>query len=274
MRHNYLLLFTIVLTGAGLLFQSNASGPASNGNRATGAPGDGTACTTCHTGGAFGTISIDLSIKDTGGTEVTEYMPGATYDLTVTVNESMGSPSGYGFSMIGLFDSDDSNVGGWSNESSNAQLSTSAGRNYVEHDGASATNEFSVDWTAPSEGSGSVSFYIGANAVNLNGGNTEDNAALTSVSIAEMAGDTNDSIPAGISEDIVSQLGLFPNPAIGSVQLRGFDRGDAYSIWSANGELVSQDIIENTQIDVQDLPSGYYFIRKEATSAVLPFVKL
>ena len=274
MRHNYLYYTAVILFGIAVLLQSNASGPASNGNRATGAPGDGTACTTCHTGGSFGSVSIDLQTNDDQGNEVTEYIAGGDYDMTITVDHSAGNPSGFGFQMLCLQDSDNSNVPGWSNPSSNAQLSFSAGRNYVEHDGASSTNQFMVEWTAPSAGKGDLTFYLGANAVNLNGANSSDNAALSSVTIAEISGDTNDSIPAGINEEIISQLGLYPNPARNFVQLRGFDEGDLYSIFSATGSLEHQGIYRHGSINIQELPSGYYFIKKEESIRMLPLLKL
>ena len=87
------------------------------------------------------------------------------------MSNSAGTPDGYGFSMICL-DANDNNYNGWANASSNAQLSTSAGRNYVEHDGISSSNEFTVDWTAPSASTGDVTFYVGANAVNGADGNS------------------------------------------------------------------------------------------------------
>ena len=168
------------------LLTSNASGPASNGNRATGAPGDGSnTCVSCHNGnGNFGNVSIDLSMTDQNGNLKSEYVPDSVYEIKVTVNNSMGSPAGYGFQMICL-DSDDDNYDGWDNPSSNAQLSTSASRDYVEHDGISSSNEFTVDWTAPSEGSGEITFYVGANAVNGTGGTDMDRAAIDNFSFDE-----------------------------------------------------------------------------------------
>ena len=69
MRNNYLLISALAITTAGLLLTSNSSGPASNGNRATGAPGDATMCTSCHTGGSFGTVDIDLNVLDSAEME-------------------------------------------------------------------------------------------------------------------------------------------------------------------------------------------------------------
>ena len=75
MKKIYLSLITCGVLGI-VLLNSNAGGPASNGNRATGAPGDGSStCVTCHnSGGAFGNVTIDMSMKDANGNVKTEYI--------------------------------------------------------------------------------------------------------------------------------------------------------------------------------------------------------
>ena len=97
----------------------------------------------------LGNVSIDFEMTNASGAVVDAYKPDSVYSVKISVNNSMGTPAGYGFQMICLDDANDDNISGWSNPSSNAQLSTSAGRNYVEHDGISSTNVFAVDWTAP-----------------------------------------------------------------------------------------------------------------------------
>lgn len=267
MKHNYLLPIGILVLAGGILFQSNSSGPANNGNRATGAPGDGgTTCVTCHSGGSFGTVNIGLTINTDSGNAVTEYMPGATYSLAVDVSATSGTPSGYGFQMIALQDAGNTPTNSFQNAGSGVQLSTTASRQYAEHTSASGTGSFTVDWVAPASGAGDVTFYIGANAVNGNGINGGDNATLFDLTIAEMGGDTTDTTgngdPNGLFDATAApRLSVFPNPAVDVLQVNGLQEDDLTgSVYSLNGQLVKQTEMSNGTIDVADLESGVYVL--------------
>ena len=267
MKHRYLLPVALVATAAIVLFQSNASGPASNGNRATGAPGDGfNTCTSCHTGGSFGTVTIAMTIEDDSGNVVSEYEPNAVYSLNVSVSAAAGMPSGYGFQMIALKDSDDSPTNSFSNAGSGVQLSTTAGRQYAEHSSASATGSFTVDWTAPPAGSGDITFYLGGNAVNGNGLNSMDNAALNRFFLTEVAGDTTDTTggddwPEGLAElDQRPALRAFPIPVKEQLHLISDDTQTPFHVIDMNGRLVQQVSGDQRVIDVSNLTTGLYFL--------------
>ncbi|NQV53297.1 MAG: T9SS type A sorting domain-containing protein [Flavobacteriales bacterium] len=269
MKHNYLLLSSFILVIGGIILTSNANGPASNGNRATNAPGDGaTKCTSCHTGGSFGDVSIDLTVNDGNGAEVSEYAPDEVYSVSVNVSSSMGTPSGHGFQAIALEDAGDTPLNGFSNAGSGVQFSVSSSRQYAEHSGPSASGAFAFDWTAPSAGTGSVTFYMGANAVNVNGSNGGDNAVLFEVSFAEMA-DTNDTNsnqpPAGIFAISAQEAAIqvFPNPVQGIVQLKGLASNQIVEVYSIKGEwILSEKVMANT-MDLSSLQSGVYILRSE-----------
>lgn len=248
-----------------LLLQSYSGGPAANGARATGAPGDGsTTCVSCHGSGAFGTVSIDFTFVDANGNEQTEYVPDSTYDITVSVNHSMGNPAGFGFQMICL-DADDNNYDGWENPSGNAQLSTLSSRNYVEHDGMSTTNEFTVEWTAPSENTGDVTFYIGGNAVNNANGSGGDGADTDKFEIKEKDGGQGG--PNGLSEMVNNGFRLFPNPATGIINVEGLQISTSASILATDGTLIRKISARSTQVDISDLPKGWYILQSsERTS--------
>jgi len=277
MKTHLLTLSSLFVVGAFVLLQSNASGPAASGNRATGAPGDGAnSCVTCHNSGtSFGTVSISLDIQDGSGSTVTEYMPDSTYSLTVTVDASSGTPSGYGYSMICLDDANDDNYDGWSNASSGTGVTTSASRTYVEHTSTSSSNTFTVDWTAPSEGTGDMTFYIGANAVDATGNNQNDNAAIDNFSITEMIADTTDSIPTGIDlAQLDMKLSVYPNPMTNIVNIQGSVPGSKAQIYSINGNLVQELTLSNSSfVDVSEFETGVYFLRT-AENQVIRLVKL
>ena len=224
-----------------------------------GAPGDGgNTCVTCHNNsGSFGNVSIDFEMTNASGAVVDAYKPDSVYSVKISVNNSMGTPAGYGFQMICLDDANDDNISGWSNPSSNAQLSTSAGRNYVEHDGISSTNVFAVDWTAPETATGDVTFYLGANAVNGANGNGGDRAKIDKFTITEAPADT---IPTGLSKLENETIGFYPNPVSDVLYARHPDQSKVL-IYHVNGALLGERNIEGNQLDVSDLETGIYFFQ-------------
>ncbi|MEX2595813.1 MAG: choice-of-anchor V domain-containing protein, partial [Salibacteraceae bacterium] len=267
MKHRYTYFFSSIVLAAALILQSNANGPASNGNRATGAPGDGpNTCTSCHTGGSFGTVSVEFSMVDTAGNEVSEYAPNQVYTISVGVESSTGSPSGYGFQMIDIQNDGGNPIGGFSNPGTDTKLSNSSSRQYAEHSAPSVSGDFLVDWTAPDSGAGSVTFFLGANAVNGNGLNNLDNAVLADFSISELDGDTTDTdtVPDGVLENSIAknQMSVFPNPATDQIQLKGVKSSKfPISLYSINGDRISIINNDKAPIDISYLKSGVYFFK-------------
>ena len=147
-----LILGTGVL---GLALMSSSSGVAEiqNANR-TGEPGTSATCNQCHGGGNFG-ASTTISVLDpNSGQAVTEYLPGEQYVLEVAIG---GTSSRFGMQATAV-DAAGGNAGTFANPSSNTQLEDVSGRHIFEHNAASASNTFSVDWTAPATG-GDVTIY-------------------------------------------------------------------------------------------------------------------
>jgi len=159
-----------------LLFLANSSGPASNNNFYTGAPsvGGGTefTCNLCHNSGAgdYGEPQVSWNISATdGGTNITQYTPGQTYFVTVTVSEPMGAPAAYGFQSVFLDDPAmgiPQNAGTLVNPDINTQFFSTAERTYVEHNSRNATGEWKFQWTAPTPGVGNIKIYSVGNLVN------------------------------------------------------------------------------------------------------------
>jgi hypothetical protein len=269
MKKIYLSILSCGAIGI-ILLASNAGGPASSGNRATGAPGDGSStCVTCHnSGGAFGNVSIEMLMTDVNGNAKADYIADSVYDITITVTNAMGTPAGYGFQMICL-DGDDENYNGWANASSNAQLSTSAGRNYIEHDGISTSNEFSVEWTAPTVLTGDVTFYIGANAVNGASGNSNDNAALADFIVSEIEGEE----PNSVVELNQEGLAVYPNPTTGVINI-GNDQNASIQVFNTEGKLLQLETLNTNQIDLTNQPTGFYMLINKETGSSQKVSKL
>ncbi len=278
MKRLYIFPALLIAVGGTILLQSYSNGPAAQGFGATGAPGEsGNNCVTCHSGGSFNT-AVDIRLLD-GGNAVTEYEPGKTYDMEVEVTAASGTPSGYGFQLLSLLDSDNSNVSGWTNPSSNAKLSSANNRDYVEHNGTSATGTFSVEWTAPAAGSGDITFYGAGNAVNGNGATSGDSPIFGDLTIPEMVVDTVPTDTTDTTNSIYEldrmSLSIYPNPAIDVITITSDFNRTQVEILNINGQYVKSLVAtRDERIDVSDLEPGIYFVRLEGTQRMERILKL
>lgn len=194
MRHlfpsrNKSVLSFFLLSALYIILSSRSAGVASilNDDK-TGAPGTGGAtCGNCHSGGAYGTVSINIQLFAQGTTTpVPAYTPGTTYDMRVTVQGTSGAPGGYGFQMTCLTSTGNTPLAGYSNFATNVKqkavtTGTFNGRTYVEHSGVTTNNQFNFRWTAPAAGTGSVTFYASGIAVNNTGSTVGDNSGANSL---------------------------------------------------------------------------------------------
>jgi len=270
------LYFLLSILFLAYIFMGHSAGRADSQNWGnTGAPGDQNlangsprTCISCHGGNDF---NVDLGINLTGqnGALLTDtYIPGETYNVDVTINSAGGNtPSAYGFQILALTDADEQEVNTWSNPSTNAKIALAAntGRTYVEHDNPSTENTFSMEWTAPEAGAGSITFYSCGNGVNSNGSTSGDAAACTTFTIQE---DIDSSI-RGLTE-APFQVSINPNPVRDIVNINidsPIQDEFTLNILNLNGQLIeSQEWSlkrdENRlAIQVGDLPAGIYFLQ-------------
>lgn len=271
-----------------LLFMGNSGGRAATGMwGSTGAPGDQEAapgvpwtCQNCH-GGAIG-MTMDIEVFEVGtNTVVTEYVAGTTYDVKVTLNHMGGdAPAGYGFQIVSLIDADESDVAGWSNPSGSVQISTAAmtDRSYAEHDGMSVSNEFNVQWTAPTGSSGSVTFYAAGIGANGDGTSAADGGATASLSLQEMLVGINDVF------DLNVRVKVYPNPVTSYVNVEinsEFSGAVLAEIIDMQGRIIETRTIELTsgqneaRFEANHLNVGTYLVRLNKDNKILTtqFVK-
>ncbi len=238
------------------LMMSHSGGRATQfGEGNTGAPGDDAkVCSTCHNGGDFGT-DIQITLSDPEGTEVTEYLAGKTYTVTATISTTT-APGGYGLQMVGLTDIDDNNAGSLLNPSANAQLAEVAGRSYLEQAGLSSSNVFTAEWTAPAEGSGSVTFYAAGHAANGNGQSSGDQASQTSVAFGENVVEST----VDFENDLFT---ISPNPVLDFTTI-SLDRvvNGTVNIFSATGQIVLTTAINSDSqiVNLTDFAKGTYVV--------------
>lgn len=192
MKRNSLYLLVFLLSSVYFIATSSSNGRATAANSGnTGAPSESQVCGNCHNGGAFGAVNLTIQVFIQGTTTpVTAYVPGNTYDVRVTVQNSSGNPAGYGFQLTCLTSPGNSPLAGYTNLASNVKQKTVlvgavAGRTYVEHNGVLPNNQFNFRWTAPAAGTGSARMYSAGNAVNGNGSTGSDNGGSTSLILTE-----------------------------------------------------------------------------------------
>lgn len=280
------LIYTLFSLGlAFCLFQSSSSGRANAaGSGNTGAPGEATTCITCHGTNASVQVDLNIEIQNADGEIVTTYLPETTYNLKVSITPTMGEPAAYGFQMVSInapVDEDGEAINTWANASDNASIIdlSFVERTYVEHDGPSSTNEFTVEWTAPSEGAGVVTFYACGNGVNFNGSTSGDNADCQKLEFSEGIVSSTATQADGID------IQLAPNPAHDFVQLLSkLETSGSYSIqiFTLSGQLMQEQFHnlpsgeQNTRLDISQLPSGTYILRlgNPREAAHLKLVKL
>ena len=156
-RTQIALLSAAAVMAFALISSSSGVAEIQNQNR-TGELGSGTTCNLCHGGGNFG-ASVDINVLDpNSGQAVAEYLPGEQYVLEIAIQNTMGTPLRYGFQATSVIDASGENAGAFTNPSANTQLEVVAGRHIIEQNSVSASNTFTVDWTAPAAG-GDVTFY-------------------------------------------------------------------------------------------------------------------
>jgi len=246
-----LLLFGVfVLT-------SNRSGRANRiGQGVTGAPGElGQTCASvgCHFSGAFDP-DVVISLLDQNSEIVNSYLPNQSYSVQLKINHT-GFPTGYGFQIVSLLDSDNSGINTFANLNSQMQEIMVGNRQYVEQNNIINSDLITLNWTAPDEGSGPISFYGIGNAVNGNGEPSGDGASSATLSISEEIMSSNSNFIDGIS------MNIFPNPAIDFIKISAELDIKSVSLFNIQGQMVlsTEDVKNN--IKIENLNAGFYLIQ-------------
>jgi len=208
------------------LFTSSKDGRAGAANWGnTGAPGDQLTtsgqprvCQSCHNSSAI-QLNQTFEMTDAQGNPFDgSYTPGATYTVTVTNNVTVGNAARHGFQILCLTGGEGVEgveVSNWTAVSDNVQIATASntGRTYAEHWEPSISNEFEMEWIAPVEGTGEVTFYYVGAGVNNNNQTAGDGGTTNTITVSEgIESSTKDlTLDANVS--------IFPNPVGGSLNL-------------------------------------------------------
>lgn len=134
----------------------------------TGAPGEAN-CTQCHSGTAQSGTAVNQLIMLDGATAVTNYVPGGTYNMALSLN--VGDVK-EGFQSTVLDISTNSMAGDFPGTGGfGTAITSSGGRDYANHTSTSNTSAnitWVWTWDAPATDMGPVKFYVATNVANGN----------------------------------------------------------------------------------------------------------
>ncbi len=270
-----IIIPTLLFTAFGIISISSQFGVATIQNKdRTGSPVGTTKCNACHTGATF-SVSISASLKDASGMVVTSYDPDTNYVYEVTLSST--GASAYGFEAVSLLASSNLNAGTLNVGSSNTKLKVLSGRTYADHTDRSTLGVFTLNWTAPAAGSGTVNFYTCGIGCNSNSAPTGDKAASGNIlTITENPAN-------GINENEILPMQIYPNPVSEFLYLKStVSESGTLRVFDLQGQLISTFSLNiqngaTQNIDVTNFNSGTYLINFSSTNGknnfTMPFLK-
>jgi uncharacterized protein (TIGR03437 family) len=164
-----------------LLIWAYRSGPPPG---VSGAPGEGS----CWAAGCHQSPTGAL-VENSNAIEITfpagpRYQPGIQQRLRLTITDPQGR--GFGF-QLSVRDGQNRQAGTLAPADARTQLTTEGGISYLEHTNAFADGIFEFNWTPPATAVGTVTFYVAANAANMNGSSAGDRIHLRRISVEPQA---------------------------------------------------------------------------------------
>jgi hypothetical protein len=205
-----------------------------------------------------------------------EYVPGQTYQISVTVAQTGKSLFGLGFEALL---SSGANAGtltaGTGTTIKNATVAGNSRRNVVHqlNGGASSgTHTFTFNWAAPTTNVGALTFYAAGNACNANGTDTGD-YVYTASQVVNPA-------PVGITEEVAAPFtfSFYPNPATENITMNYSLEQSAkvtYTIYDLTGKQVQSESsnrfpgAQQQSIEVNNLQAGTYLLSVNVSGNVI-----
>jgi hypothetical protein len=256
----------------------------------TGSPVGTTQCGACHSGGNYNPTLL-LRLKNSDGDIVTEYVPQQSYTLEVVFGGNTAPR--YGMQAVALVNGTNANAGSLSAANNKSKTSTLNSRIYADHNGFVSSNTFELNWTAPAQGTGNISFYAAGIAANGSGSSGDSPVTASPLSLTEEQPtdpdnpvepeDPDDSDDPLNPEDPENPLNpenpnsinpvenllwsIYPNPVIDFLLISNRHLQSAkISLINLSGKIIENHYIsnENYLIDFSGYPSGIYFLLIES----------
>lgn len=266
------IMYTFSAVALLFLFLNNARGPVVAQQKGyTGAPGDqAMTCITCHNTGTFAATATIQVFDAAGTTAVTKYALNTQYTIRLTITAASGTPTAYGFQMIDMRKSDNSNVKGFLPKASQAadigiDTIAATGRVYAEHNAKLTSNIINVKWKSPTTDLGNIVFYAAGNAVNSGGSSAGDNGTA-SVSV-QLPSPITSSVNE-LADNIQIQVSPNPTPSMAALVLDSkINKTVKIQVVDIAGRAVFSDKWNVTigtnqrSVDLRDFSKGIYMVQ-------------
>lgn len=245
MKKTVLSIFTLAVFATIL---TSSSGGRTDGRSAS--PGDANQdCGQCHGAStASSTSMIATDIPASG------YVGGSTYNVTVSVAETGASMFGF---QITAEHSSNAKAGTFAT-GGNSEIYTVTADHAVTHNNTgtfgTGSKSWTMTWTAPSSGSGDVTFYVAGNGADGSTDATGDVIYTDSQATAEDVANGLEAIYQNNS------LRVYPNPTIDFFMINEIVKVSNVVLYDLKGSEVKSFANSVNQFDVSDIEQGTYLL--------------
>ncbi len=268
-----------------LFFSSYEGGPANSAQIRNGVNGTPTSCGSAGCHGTGGGTTATIRVDSVGGVQVTRYVPGMTYTVTVGgINTTGLTNFGMQYSSVSGSGTSQVQAGTFAGIPTGIMNHVVSGIGYVEQmtsqAGAGGVFSKSFQWTAPATGVGNLTMYLTVNAVN-NGNNADAtdlsgnvNKVLTQASASGASvGTINNGSFSVYPNPVLSDLNIvFTNATAGTYNIAVFDlAGKQVAAQTAVVSGASQV----ATIDAHEWAAGIYsaIVEKDGARKVISIAK-
>lgn len=259
MKRNYTLYILPAIAISIVIMAFNVLYPDGSPGAKTGSPGDGGAsCVQCHVGTPQNVENwITSDIPGSG------YKPDSTYIITATATHAGASLFGFELTAEGSMDE---KIGTFGIIDDGTMLVNNNGAVTHTHSGTTPSNgskSWTMEWTAPAQGSFGTTFYAAFNAANGDNTSGGDVIYLSSLYVQEET-DPNGLIDAYSGHTVYP----YPNPVISDMYIDMIPDVSGVikiSIFDMGGRLMLSEIANGSsgklEVDLSGIPSGQYFVK-------------
>ena len=219
---------------------------------------------TANTGNAHLTLSI--------GNNRSEYVPGQTYPVTVTISEP--GIIRFGFQIVAIQNNDCLNAGDFIvTDTVRTQMITNhislTDRKYITYTYAgtepfsSGVGQWTFNWKAPLQDVGPITLYVAS--VSANNDHTDDGDHVYTSS-KTLTPDLSNSI--NYHDELEIAFGLFPNPVSNQLNIRFSNKPSSFvqcRLYDLQGKIIKTLFEEEVSPGIKtfdmNVPPGIYFVK-------------
>ena len=206
----------------------------------------------CHGGGhttQAGIITTDIPAAG--------YTPGTVYRINVAGTSGTGTKFGFELAAENASNATAGTlVGASTGTREQIRSNGHATHTSTGNSGVAGNFGWQLDWTAPSAGTGSVTFSTAVLAANGNGTNSGDNTIIFNTTVTE------NSPTLSVSELTESNTNLYPNPVVDYLSINSqVLTTNTISVMNLEGKVVIEaTLFPVDRIDLSSLDKGIYLI--------------